>query len=74
MTPLVSRCRLAASFAFLLSVAVAQAQWQPADVLSSPPGRDDFVLVPIGGGQLLLVGGDAATPSAGEWLWDGFVW
>jgi hypothetical protein len=74
MTLLASRCRLAAPFAFLLAGAVAQSQWLPMDVLSSPPGRDDFALTPIGNGNLLLVGGDAASPSAADWLWNGLAW
>ena len=74
MAPFVSGCRTAAAFVFLVAGATGQAQWLPTAVSAAPPARDDFALVPLTGGQLLLVGGAAASPSASDWLWDGLAW
>ncbi|MFO1030049.1 MAG: hypothetical protein U1F60_03130 [Planctomycetota bacterium] len=63
-----------ASLLLLASSLAAQGSWLPCDALTPISPRTGHALVPLPNGDLLLFGGDAATPSATEWVWDGVRW
>ncbi|MFN7589814.1 MAG: hypothetical protein ACK5UQ_15150 [Planctomycetota bacterium] len=52
---------------------LAQSPWQAIEVASAPPARTGFALLPIGG-DVLLIGGDAANPNASDFAFDGVAW
>lgn len=52
---------------------LAQSPWQAIEVASAPPARTGFALLPIGG-DVLLLGGDAANPGASDFAFDGVAW
>ena len=63
-----------ASLLLLASSLAAQGSWLPCDALTPISPRTGHALVPLPNGNLLLFGGDAATPSASDWVWDGVRW
>lgn len=71
----VARKNLVRSVSALIAASslLAQSPWQAIEVSSAPPARTGFALLPIGG-DVLLLGGDAANPSASDFAFDGVAW
>lgn len=48
--------------------------WRLIPSVTTPPPRVGADLVEVPTGELWLIGGDAANPSATDWIWNGIDW
>jgi hypothetical protein len=67
-----TRCSVAVAAAILSGSLYAQ--WAPVPASPGPQNRSAFTLTPWQNDELLLFGGDVATPTATEWSWNGIRW
>ena len=67
--------RLAMAVGLCVAAAAAQSgPWREVASVSVPPARTGFALVAVPGGDLLMIGGNAADATATDWAWDGIDW
>jgi len=74
--PLCARIACVSSLAIIAAPTTAQAvgDWRSVATVTTVPSRSGFGLAEMPNGDLLLFGGDSASPTATEWRWDGADW